>query len=102
MELDRGNIQRTFSSARKGYDPAEVDRHLKAIADAVEALHAATPKAGVAGATGARVEAIVAAAEASAREIEERAEADVAAREAGVAARELELERQLIEVADRI
>jgi DivIVA domain-containing protein len=37
VELQRSEIERTnFASVRKGYDPAEVDRHLKAIADAAE------------------------------------------------------------------
>jgi DivIVA domain-containing protein len=78
MELERRTIERRdFPSARRGYESAEVDRHLRAIADAVEQLKAAPAAQGtVAGATAQRVEAIVAAAEASAREIEERANAD--------------------------
>jgi DivIVA domain-containing protein len=80
MELERRNIERQdFPSARRGYDSDAVDRHLSAIADAVEQLKAAVPTQGtVAGVTAQRVEAIVAAAEASAREIEERANADAA------------------------
>jgi cell division septum initiation protein DivIVA len=78
MELERSSIEkRDFSAGRRGYERAEVDRHLSAIADAVEQLKAAPPAQGtVAGVTAQRVEAIVAAAEASAREIEERANAD--------------------------
>src|SRR5687768_15087098 len=77
MDLERSNIQRAFSQARKGYDPQEVDRHLRAIADAVEGLEATRPRqASLAGTAAERVESIVAAAEASAREIEERARVD--------------------------
>ena len=78
MELERRSIEkRDFPAERRGYDRAEVDRHLSAIADAVEQLKAASPAQGtVAGVTAQRVEAIVTAAEASAREIEERANAD--------------------------
>jgi DivIVA domain-containing protein len=78
MELDRRSIEkRDFAAGRRGYDRAEVDRHLGAIADAVDQLKAASPAQGtVAGVTAQRVEAIVAAAEASAREIEQRADAD--------------------------
>ena len=39
MELDRHFIERNdFSAARRGYDPDEVDRHLREIADAVTEL----------------------------------------------------------------
>src|SRR4051794_34372481 len=84
MDLDRRNIEkRDFSQARRGYDPGEVDRHLTAIAEAVEQLrqaqaHEQQPTS-LAGAAATRVEAIVAAAEASAREIEENARAEAAA-----------------------
>jgi hypothetical protein len=80
MELERRTIQRRdFAHARKGYETDEVDRHLRAIADAVEQLKAAQPKPeSLAGATASRVETIVAAAEASAREIEDKARADAA------------------------
>ena len=78
MELDRRAIEKQdFSQARRGYDPGEVNRHLTAIAEAVERLRQAqTQQPSLAGATAARVEAIVAAAEASAREIEEKAQAE--------------------------
>jgi DivIVA domain-containing protein len=78
MELERGQIQRRdFPQARKGYDQQAVDSHLRAIADEVEQLKNAQPaQASLAGAAASRVEAIVAAAEASAREIEERAHSD--------------------------
>ena len=39
MELDRHFIERNdFSAARRGYDPDEVDRHLREIGDAVAEL----------------------------------------------------------------
>jgi DivIVA domain-containing protein len=77
MDLERRTIEkRDFTAARKGYDTDEVDRHLRAIAEAVEALKAEPKQATVAGVAAERVEAIVAAAEASARQIEESARAD--------------------------
>src|SRR3954471_17528130 len=80
MDLDRRHIQkRDFAQARKGYETDEVDRHLRAIADAVEQLQAAPQKQdSLAGAAASSVEAIVAAAETSAREIEDKARADAA------------------------
>src|SRR4051794_40789713 len=84
MDLDRRNIEkRDFSQARRGYDAGEVNRHLTAIADAVEQLRQAQAQGqqptSLAGAAATRVEAIVAAAEASAREIEENARAEASA-----------------------
>ena len=39
MELDRHYIERNdFSAARRGYDPDEVDRHLREIADSIAEL----------------------------------------------------------------
>src|SRR5947209_4517066 len=81
MELERRFIERQdFSQARRGYDPVEVDRHLQTVAQAVDELKAradAQPQqATLAGTAASRVESIVAAAEASAREIEEKAHAD--------------------------
>ena len=82
MELERRDIERTdFPQARRGYDTGEVDRHLRAIAAAVEELKSTRAQSApsLAGAAAERVEAIVAAAEASARDIEERAQADAQA-----------------------
>jgi len=78
MELDRHNIERRdFPPARRGYDPDEVDRHLRQIAEAVEQLRGAVPAApSMSRVAAERVQAIVEAAEASAREIEERAQQD--------------------------
>src|SRR3954470_4832152 len=81
MELNRGQIERRdFQLTRRGYQPSEVDAHLRALAEAVEQMKASQPPpSSLAGAAAARVEAIVAAAEASAREIEERASAEAEA-----------------------
>jgi DivIVA domain-containing protein len=92
MELDRGNIEkRDFATARRGYDQAEVDRHLRAVAEAVESLKATPTQSTVAGVAAEQVEAIVAAAEASAREIEQRAHVAAA-----------EHTRRAAEVADQL
>lgn len=80
MELERRFIEkRDFAQARRGYDPEQVDGHLRAIAEAVDQLRTSAPAATLAGTAAQRIEGIVSAAEASAREIEERAEADAAA-----------------------
>jgi DivIVA domain-containing protein len=80
MELERKFIEkRDFSQARRGYDPAEVDRHLRAIAEAVDQVRLSSTAhqvPSIAGTAAARVETIVAAAEASAREMQENAEAE--------------------------
>lgn len=80
MELERKFIEkRDFSQARRGYDPAEVDRHLRAIAEAVDQVRLSSTAHQVptlAGTAAARVESIVAAAEESAREMEEKARTD--------------------------
>lgn len=80
MELDRHSIERKdFPAARRGYDPDEVDRHLREIADAVTELRRSAGKpAGdvgtVAGAAADQVRAIVQAAEQSAAQIEQQAD----------------------------
>lgn len=66
--MKRDEITRSdFPTARKGYDPAEVDAHLRAIADAVEEGSASPALADVAAES---VRSIVEAAEQKAREIE--------------------------------
>lgn len=95
MELDRRYItRRDFPAARRGYDPDEVDSHLRELADAVEDLRREAEQrpqeTSVAGAAAEQVRVIVEAAERSATEIEERAHADArrARDEADAAARE--------------
>ena len=87
MELDRRYItRRDFPAARRGYDPDEVDAHLRELADAVEDIRRQAeevsqrpaPTATVAGAAAEQVRTIVEAAERSAGEIEQRAQADAA------------------------
>jgi DivIVA domain-containing protein len=73
--MKREDIVRSdFPTARKGYDPAAVDAHLREIADKVEA----TGPASLADVAAQKVASIVEAAEAKAREIEAdaRREAD--------------------------
>jgi DivIVA domain-containing protein len=82
VELERHLIERNdFSAARRGYDPDEVDRHLREIAGAVADLKdraaAGKPAAdvgAVASIAAEQVRSIVEAAEQSAAQIEERAE----------------------------
>jgi DivIVA domain-containing protein len=77
LELDRNYIERNdFSAARRGYDPDEVDRHLREIADSVADLkkQQKPSPASLATAAADQVRSIVEAAERSAAEIEENAE----------------------------
>jgi DivIVA domain-containing protein len=79
LALDRESIaRRDFPAARRGYDPAAVDRHLSAIADEVDALkrRAAGPGAALATQTSEQVRTIIEAAEASAAGIRDSATAD--------------------------
>lgn len=80
MELDRRYITRKdFPAARRGYDPDEVDTHLREVADAVEDIRRQAdrpPETSVAGAAAEQVRTIVEAAERSAGEIEQHAEQD--------------------------
>jgi DivIVA domain-containing protein len=78
VALDRKTIMRDdFPSNRRGYDPAAVDAHLDRIADAVDDLRrrAAAP-APLSAQAGEHVQAIVEAAERSAQEIREAAQAE--------------------------
>jgi DivIVA domain-containing protein len=89
LALDRESIaRRDFPAARRGYDPAAVDRHLSAIADEVEALkrRSATPGAALATQTSEQVRAIIEAAEGSAAGIRESATTDAREHVARVAA----------------
>ena len=78
MALDRNSIQRKdFSVSRRGYDPAEVDAHLSAVADEV-ATAQAQPRGGESLASSAsdHVRTIIEAAEGSAAQIRREAEED--------------------------
>jgi DivIVA domain-containing protein len=103
--MDRSSIQRSdFPTARRGYEPAAVDAHLREVADAVEG-----GRQPVAAAASAQVQRIIEAAETSAEQL--RTEAGEEAREhvhrISTAAREL-LERigamhdELGEIMDRL
>jgi DivIVA domain-containing protein len=79
VDLDRQTIERRdFPIGRRGYDPAAVDAHLRALATEVEELQraAAGPAADSLAATaGTQVQGIIAAAEAAAAQIESDARA---------------------------
>jgi len=77
LELDRHYIERNdFSAARRGYDPDEVDRHLRELADAVAELkrQQKPSPASLATAAADQVRSIVEAAEKSAADIQSQAE----------------------------
>ena len=80
MELDRQSIEkRDFPIGRRGYDPAAVDAHLRALATEVEELRdALESRAGetLGSSAGTQVQGILEAAEATAAEIEQRAAED--------------------------
>jgi DivIVA domain-containing protein len=69
--VDRDAIERRdFPIARRGYDPAAVDAHLRRVADEVDALRARPPAASpIAAGTSDQVRSILEAAEASAAEL---------------------------------
>src|SRR5206468_11778149 len=77
LELDRHYIERNdFSAARRGYDPDEVDRHLREISDAIAELkrQQKPSPASLATAAADQVRSIVEAAERSAGDIQSQAE----------------------------
>jgi len=79
LELDRHFIERNdFSAARRGYDPDEVDRHLREIADAVNELKRSQKRSPstIAAQAAEQVRGIVEAAERSASDIQEQAEGE--------------------------
>ncbi|HEV3047901.1 MAG TPA: DivIVA domain-containing protein [Solirubrobacteraceae bacterium] len=91
MELDRQAIERRdFPVGRRGYDPAAVDAHLRALADEFDELNRTALTGGtdvsVASSAGTHVQSILQAAETAAAEIERNA---------------LESARQVREDADR-
>ena len=72
--MDRQSIERRdFSIGRRGYEPAEVDAHLRRVADEVESLESAE-RPGLAAAASEQVRSIVEAAESTAAEIRREAE----------------------------
>jgi DivIVA domain-containing protein len=74
VDLDRRDIERTdFASVRRGYDPAEVDQHLKAIADAAEQNQESSRDQTAAGAASRGVKKILESAERLAADIEQAA-----------------------------
>jgi DivIVA domain-containing protein len=91
VDFDRQAVERRdFPIGRRGYDPAAVDAHLRALADELEALQRAAITGGgdasVASTAGTQVQSILQAAETAAAEIERHA---------------LENARQVREDADR-
>jgi DivIVA domain-containing protein len=80
VEIDRQSIERRdFPTARRGYDPATVDAHLRALAVEVEGLAQRAQGAGelaLGPATGTQVQGILDAAQATAAEIEREARSD--------------------------
>ncbi len=80
MALDRESIERRdFPTARRGYDPAAVDAHLRALVAEVGALAQRAQRAGeltLGPATGTQVQGILDAAQATAAEIEREARSD--------------------------
>jgi hypothetical protein len=79
VDLDRQSIEkRDFPIGRRGYDPAAVDAHLRALASEIEELQRTAAGRGadsLAASAGTQVQAIVAAAEVAAAEIESDAQA---------------------------
>jgi hypothetical protein len=78
VEIDRQAIERRdFPIARRGYEPAAVDAHLRALASEIDALErersAAGGESSLAATAGTQVQSILAAAEAAAAEIEQQA-----------------------------
>ncbi len=100
VELDRESIERRdFPVARRGYDPAAVDAHLRALAVAVQALEQRAHGAGdlaLGSATATQVQGILDAAQATATEIERQAQHD-ARRTREEAAGEVERARAHVE-----
>src|SRR3954467_2137011 len=88
--MNRNEILRDFPTARKGYEPAAVDAHLREVADELERVQQSNGTESLAGVAADSVRGIVEAAEAKAREIEAeaRSEADRILAEARAQARE--------------
>jgi DivIVA domain-containing protein len=81
VELDRQTVERRdFPISRRGYDPAAVDAHLRALAVEIEELQRAVAGGGrettLASNAGTQVQGILAAAEAAAADIESQARSE--------------------------
>jgi DivIVA domain-containing protein len=80
VELDRQSIEkRDFPIGRRGYDPAAVDAHLRALAAEVQELrYSLESRAGetLGSSAGTQVQGILEAAEATAADIEQKAAQD--------------------------
>jgi DivIVA domain-containing protein len=84
VDIDRQTIERRdFPIARRGYDPAAVDAHLRVLANEIEELRRELTDGGqessLASTAGSQVQSILAAAEAAAADIERQAREDAAA-----------------------
>jgi len=78
VEIDRQAIERRdFPIARRGYEPAAVDAHLRALASEIDALErersAGGGESSLAATAGTQVQSILAAAEAASADIEQQA-----------------------------
>ncbi len=77
VELDRQSVERRdFPISRRGYDPAAVDTHLRALAVEIDSLARSLDAAGgetLGSAAGTQVQSILEAAEATAADIEQQA-----------------------------
>jgi DivIVA domain-containing protein len=94
VALDRSSIQRTdFPKARRGYEPAAVDAHLRGLADEAESMSRAVDQP-VAAAASMQVQRIIEAAEAAAAQlrIEAREETEQLREEAGEEAERMRAE----------
>jgi len=81
VDIDRQAIERRdFPISRRGYEPAAVDAHLRALASEIEQLQRERADGGsepsLASAAGSQVQSILAAAEAAAADIEQQARED--------------------------
>ncbi len=81
MDIDRQAIERRdFPISRRGYEPAAVDAHLRALASEIEQLQRERADGGsepsLASTAGSQVQSILAAAEAAAADIEQQARED--------------------------
>jgi DivIVA domain-containing protein len=75
MDVDKSFIEgRSFSTSRKGYDPAEVDAHLKEVSRRVEEARREQSSPQLAAGAAEQVRVILEAAERSAAEIQDKAE----------------------------